>query len=150
MENTHSGTTYYSITCWHNINLWPKASWSKLTEGQPGLLNLQINIEVGGKTNVTYGSRPLFVVIILPVAVIYPYNRNTKSHNLLPTHEEKNCTVRVQDCSAHYSIYPTLKIWISRFVNLLGEATLKLFYKWKSFSLKGKTYHMLQHPGVRW
>lgn len=88
----------------YNINLWPKASWSKLTEGQPGLLNLQINIEVGGKTNVSYGSRDLFVVIILPVAVPYPCNRNTKPHSLPPTHEEKDCTVCVRDWPAHYCI----------------------------------------------
>lgn len=48
----------------------------RLTEGQPGLLDLQVNIEVGGETDVRYGSRGLLVVIILPVAVPYPCKRN--------------------------------------------------------------------------
>lgn len=49
----------------------------KLTECQPGLLDLQVNLEVGGETNVSDGSRDFLVVIILPVAVPYPCKRNT-------------------------------------------------------------------------
>lgn len=51
--------------------MWPR---SELTEGQPGLLNLQVNADVGGKANVADGSRLLFVVIVLPIAVPYPYH----------------------------------------------------------------------------
>lgn len=54
-----------------------ESDFIRLTEGQPGLLDLQINIEVGGETDVRYGSRALLVVIILPVAVPYPCRRNT-------------------------------------------------------------------------
>lgn len=48
-----------------------------LTESQPGLLDLQVNVEVGGETNVSDGSSGLLVVIILPVAVPDPCKRNT-------------------------------------------------------------------------
>lgn len=59
---------------------------SQLTEGQPGLLNLQVNIEVGGEADVPDGGRRLFVVVVLPVAVPNPCRRNnSSSHSLLPT-----------------------------------------------------------------
>lgn len=44
---------------------------NRLTEGQPGLLDLQVNLEVGGETNVSDGGRLLLVIIILPVAMPY-------------------------------------------------------------------------------
>lgn len=53
----------------------------RLTEGQPGLLNLQVNLEVGGKTNFRYGGRVLPVVFILPVAVPNPCKTNNNSED---------------------------------------------------------------------
>lgn len=50
---------------------------NRLTEGQPGLLDLQVNVEVGGETDVRDAGRPFLVVIILPVAVPYTCKRNT-------------------------------------------------------------------------
>lgn len=49
-----------------------------LTEGQPGLLDLQVNIEVGGETDISNGRRGLLIVVVLPVAVPNPYKTNSQ------------------------------------------------------------------------
>lgn len=48
---------------------YPHTISSTLTDGQPCLLGLQVNVEVGGEANVRYGSRLFLVVVIFPVAV---------------------------------------------------------------------------------
>ena len=45
----------------------------RLTEGQPGLLDLKVDLEVGGEAYVSDGDSRLFVVVVLPPAVIYAY-----------------------------------------------------------------------------
>lgn len=49
----------------------------RLTERQPGLLDFQVNLEVGGETDVRDASRGSLEVIIFPVAVPYTCKRNT-------------------------------------------------------------------------
>lgn len=47
----------------------------RLTEGQPGLLDLKVDLEVGGEAYVSDGDGRLSVVVIFPPAVIYTYRQ---------------------------------------------------------------------------
>lgn len=50
----------------------------RLTEGQPGLLDLKIDLEVGGEAYVSDGDSRLSVVVVLPPAVIYAYRQTDR------------------------------------------------------------------------